>query len=397
MGNQACCAAKDSEFDKQATTGNAELNKAEAVPVLDDGLSKLEPKEELTYTVTLDKSSGGKLGLDVDYMAERRVLPIMSCTGGLAEQWNNNNPDKKLCQGDAVLEVNGCRGKVAEMLEKCKTEKVLTLVLCRKFNYDHLVADLEELVSTKGCGPILIRLSWHDAGVYKDSQGGCPNACIRFTDAGEGTFGANAGLPTVALGLLKPISDKYVPDLVSHADLWTLAANVAIRVMGGPTVPTRFGRMDAKSSAESVESQVGRLPDGDKGADHLRQIFNPKGFDDKAIVALSGAHTVGRCHPERSGFDGPWTEQPLKFDNSYFTEMIAKSYTAEKTAKGNPQHRHGASKTIMLVSDLALLSDAGFEPHVQTYAKDQGSFFNDFSVYWKKMQELGYEGLRDVL
>eukprot|EP00435_Cladocopium_sp_Y103_P018028 s3531_g4.t1 len=40
-------------------------------------------------------------------------------------------------------------------------------------------------------------------------------------------------------------------------------------------------------------SGVGRLPDGDKGIDHLREIFHPKGFDDKDIVALSGAHTVG--------------------------------------------------------------------------------------------------------
>ena len=50
------------------------------------------------------------------------------------------------------------------------------------------------------------------------------------SQAGEGTFGANAGLPDVAVGLLKPISDKYVPDTISHADLWTLAANVAIKV-----------------------------------------------------------------------------------------------------------------------------------------------------------------------
>ena len=37
-------------------------------------------------------------------------------------------------------------------------------------------------------------------------------------------------------------------------------------------------------------------------------------------------HTVGKCHLDRSGFDGPWTEAPLKFDNSYFTEMLAKEY-----------------------------------------------------------------------
>ena len=50
-------------------------------------------------------------------------------------------------------------------------------------------------------------------------------------EAGEGAFGANAGLPTVALDLLKPISEKYCPDVISNADLWVLAANVATEVM----------------------------------------------------------------------------------------------------------------------------------------------------------------------
>ena len=31
-------------------------------------------------------------------------------------------------------------------------------------------ADLAALVSEKGCGPIMIRLSWHDAGVFSDGE-----------------------------------------------------------------------------------------------------------------------------------------------------------------------------------------------------------------------------------
>lgn len=31
------------------------------------------------------------------------------------------------------------------------------------------------------------------------------------------------------------------------------------------------------------------------------------GFNDREIVALLGAHALGRCHTDRSGYWGPWT------------------------------------------------------------------------------------------
>ena len=218
---------------------------------------------------------------------------------------------------------------------------------------------------------------------------------MRFADGGESCWGANAGLTAVAVKLLQPIADKY-SGVISNADLWTLAANVATEYMGGPIIPTRYGRVDATSSEASVESQVGRLPDGDKGIDHLREIFHPKGFTDREIVALSGAHTVGASHADRSGFDGPWTEAPLVFDNSYFKDMLSKEYVPETTAKGNPQNRCPKTGTIMLISDLALL-EAPFREYVELYAKDQSAFFKDYTDAWVKIQELGCVGLRDTL
>ena len=65
---------------------------------------------------------------------------------------------------------------------------------------------------------------------------------------------------------------------VGYADLWALAAITAIEWAGGPSVPFRAGRTDVKSSAECVAE--GRLPDGDKGASHIRQVFNRMGFND---------------------------------------------------------------------------------------------------------------------
>uniref|UniRef100_A0A7S4VYV9 Peroxidase n=1 Tax=Alexandrium monilatum TaxID=311494 RepID=A0A7S4VYV9_9DINO len=414
MGNTACCASTKDE----AAASQAAMRGDEAVPALGDAplafsaapgcgpsadpgaTGPAEGPAANTYRIVLDKGSGGKLGLDVDYMPERTVLPIMAVTGGLAEAWNKAHSEElQLRKGDSILEVNGKRGDVAEMLERCKNEQVLELTLRRALTYGHLVKELEELVKSKGCGPILVRLSWHDAGVFSTGEegSGCPNAVMRFTDKGEGAFPANAGLPTVALALLAPISQKFCPELISNADLWALAANVAIRVMGGPDIPTHFGRVDATSSSESVEAQAGRLPEGDGGVAHLRGVFHPKGLNDKAIVALSGAHTVGRCHLERSGFDGPWTEEPLRFDNSYFKEMLAKTYAPETTSKGRLQHRHAGSGTIMLPADLALLQDPAFKKHVDLYAADQSLFFADFADSWVRLQENGCTNLRNIL
>ena len=38
----------------------------------------------------------------------------------------------------------------------------------------------------------------------------------------------------------------------------------------------------------------GRLPDASKGPPHIRDIFYRMGFNDQEIVALSGAHALGR-------------------------------------------------------------------------------------------------------
>lgn len=358
--------------------------------------------------MTLRKGIG--LSDRVAFMATRPVAFGASAPQGtFSGQWKAETVDAGSSHGTAgVFRVAGTSCAFAALLgafsrhtARSHSKRWRAALAARggaDLNLDTLVADLEDLVETKKCGPILIRLSWHDAGVFSDGdlKGGCPNAVMRFTDAGEGTFGANAGLPDAAVGLLAPIAEKYVPSFISNADLWALAANVAIRVMGGPDVKTRFGRKDAASSEESVESQVGRLPDGDKGIDHLRDIFHPKGFTDKDIVALSGAHTVGKCYLDRSGFDGPWTDDPYKFDNTYFKDMLSKQYDSETTAKGCPQHRNKESGTIMLISDLALLSDPAFRQHVERYAADQGAYFIDFVEAWVKLQENGCAALTDV-
>lgn len=104
---------------------------------------------------------------------------------------------------------------------------------------------------------------------------------------------------------------------------------------------------------------------------------------------------MGKCHGDRSGFEGPWTEDHLKFDNSYFVDMLNKKYEDMTTKAGCPQKK-SEKGTIMLISDLALLEEP-FREFVELYAKDQGAFFKDFAEAWVKLQENGCVGLREEL
>jgi len=252
--------------------------------------------------------------------------------------------------------------------------------------------EISQLIEEKNCAPILIRLAWHDAGTYEIStNSGGPRGCMRFEDNGESKHGANAGLQ-IARKLLEPLQLKYCEEdnkIMSVADLWALASVIAIEKSGGPIIPFRFGRTDCKDHIES--SPEGRLPDGDKGLPHLLQIFSKLGFNTTEIVALSGAHTLGKCHVDRSGFDGPWTRDPYKFDNDYLKDLLNKTWVSTKSSKGLPQFRAEPDDgTMMLSTDLTLIENNETRAIVQKYADSQEEFFNDFRQAFQKLIELSY-------
>lgn len=76
--------------------------------------------------------------------------------------------------------------------------------------------------------------------------------------------------------------------------------------------------------------------------------------------------------------------------------MLEKSYEMGKSPVGNPQYMH-ESGTIMLISDLAMLTDPDYKVHVEKYAADKQAFFADFKKAWVKLQENGCSNLRDSL
>ncbi|CAA7392819.1 unnamed protein product [Spirodela intermedia] len=234
---------------------------------------------------------------------------------------------------------------------------------------------LRGLIADKKCAPLMLRLAWHSAGTYDVStKTGGPFGTMRFsTELGHA---ANNGLD-IAVRLLEPIKEQF--PIISYADFYQLAGVVAVEITGGPDVPFHPGRED--KPAPPVE---GRLPDATKGSDHLRNVFRDQmGLGDQDIVALSGGHTLGRCHKERSGFEGPWTTNPNIFDNSYFKELVS----GEKEG------------LIQLPSDKALLSDPSFRPLVEKYAVDEDAFFSDYAEAHLKLSELGTDTIfadRDI-
>ncbi|CAN1226802.1 L-ascorbate peroxidase 3 [Linum perenne] len=206
---------------------------------------------------------------------------------------------------------------------------------------------LRALIYGKQCAPIMLRLSFHDAGTYDArTRTGGPNGSIRHRN--ELSRVANSGI-NVAVDF---------------------CGVVAVEVTGGPQIDFVPGRKDSTESADSD----GRLPNPNQGSSHLREVFYRMGLSDRDIVVLSGAHTLGRAHQERSGFDGAWTKEPFKFDNSYFVEL----------ARGETQG------LLQMPTDKALMEDPRFREFVMLYAEDEDAFLEDYAISHKKMSELGF-------
>ena len=184
-------------------------------------------------------------------------------------------------------------------------------------------------------GGLMIRLSWHAAGTYRESdgRGGAGTGNQRF--APINSWPDNANLDK-ARRLLWPIKKKYGNKL-SWADLITYAGTIAYESMGLKTFGFGFGRADiwhpekdiywgsekewlAPSGSEGsrysgerdLENPLAAVmmgliyvnpegvhgnPDPLKTAHDVRVTFKRMAMNDEDTVAwTAGGHTVGKCH-----------------------------------------------------------------------------------------------------
>lgn len=178
-------------------------------------------------------------------------------------------------------------------------------------------------------GGLMIRLSWHAAGTYRqhDGRGGAGDGGQRF--APLNSWPDNGNLDK-ARRLLWPVKKKY-GQKISWADLLVLAGNVALEDMGFKTFGFAFGREDVWEPEEifwgpedawlgderysgdrELSDPLGAVqmgliyvnPEGPNGnpdplasARDIRETFGRMAMNDEETVALiAGGHTFGKTH-----------------------------------------------------------------------------------------------------
>ena len=209
----------------------------------------------------------------------------------------------------------------------------------KKLDFNALKKDLNDLMTDSQewwpadyghYGPFFIRMTWHAAGTYRntDGRGGGGTGAQRF--APLNSWPDNGNLDK-ARRLLWPIKQKYGKK-ISWADLLILAGNVAIESMGGETFGFSGGRPDIWGPEEDIHwgvetgwlennrykgdreldnplaaVQMGLIyvnpqgPDGNPdplaSARDIRETFGRMAMNDEETVALvAGGHTFGKAH-----------------------------------------------------------------------------------------------------
>jgi adenylate cyclase len=147
---------------------------------------------------------------------------------------------------------------------------------------------------------------------------------------------------------------------VAPSDLIYLAGAVAVELTGGPYIPVKVPIEKESPSATKLPG----IPDEMEPFHTLLIRFRRAGLDRKEMVALTGAHTLGRAHGRQ------FTENPYRFDNEYFKRLL----------------RDDMSLSLaMLASDRELLKDEKTRQLVELYAGNEEFFFNDFRNAYLKM------------
>ncbi|XP_020995669.1 peroxidase 53-like [Arachis duranensis] len=210
----------------------------------------------------------------------------------------------------------------------------------------------------QGCdGSILL----NDTAFIKSEQLAAPNLnSIRRLDV---------------INLIKENIEEACPGVVSCADIVALAAEVSSEMSNGPTWQVPLGRRDSETASFDLANSD--IPGPRSNLPQLISAFQKKGLDMNDLVALSGAHTIGRgrCTLSRrrncknDGLPGENVTNldqisPFEFDNNYYINIL----------RGDAPFK----------SDQVLIKARG-EQTINVLASNQTLFFEAFKASMIKM------------
>lgn len=255
----------------------------------------------------------------------------------------------------------------------------------------------------------LVRLAFHDAATFNGVSGGA-DGCVDLTNPqNKGLAPVVASLAPVVLG---------AKGLLSQADVWALAAGVAIQTAGGPSLSFRAGRVDVASCTGQ-----NNLPDAQLGVAMMESTFVTRlNFTEREATSLIGAHVLGKAVTVNSGYNGKWVPNNAIFSNRFFVDLLGVRWQERSLPAFNGEARtqwNGPRGTLMLNSDVSLAFDTSsgctsvggnargqgscprssnaFSTAVTDFASSNANFNAAFVTAFSKLTALGNSKLSCVM
>lgn len=233
----------------------------------------------------------------------------------------------------------------------------------------------------------LLRIFFHDCFPQ-----GCDASVLLKGSNTEQEMGPNTTLQPRALQLIEDIRAKVhaaCGPTVSCADITALATRDAVVASGGPSYDVPQGQLD--SFAPASENDVNNLPSpATASISDLMSAFSSRGLRDLAdLVALSGAHTVGRAHcpffADRSGRQDDTFSRKLAANCSKHPDRLQNLDVITPDLFDNSYYIALTFNQGVFTSDMALIKDRSTAPIVRQFARSKDAFFAQFASSMVKL------------
>ena len=300
---------------------------------------------------------------------------------------------------NSFLDINVLNAPQASLLSKERNTEIMRTAsrLVREKTSAYMTSDPSMAGS-------LLRLAFHD-GATREKIGstfiGGPNGSIRY----ELQWNENRGI-SKPLEVVDNIYN-YIGMQLSYADCIALSAVEAVEFAGGPKIKVKLGRQDSSKADERKRRKILQketersivdttLPSAALDSDGLRLYFGSLGLTEEEMVALCGAHSLGRhvtlldmpksclknlsrdCLENAPVLMPFVSEDPDRFSNTYYKKLL--KWYDRKVEIG---------EVAFIPTDVALVVDAGLRKYVEYFAKDKDAFYGSFELALLRIIDAG--------